>query len=123
MPFFKDVNCDSALTALENALCELELVKGEKYIVVIIPENPDEEIYLSQNGKPSLGGSVDLKVFLPRMIEERDGRWKKSLLKSLDDAIGESLESVREAPIADVSKKVVDKGIRKRVEKAIEGTE
>ena len=47
-----DPDCDSALTRLEDALCSFERMTGREYTLILVPESPDEEIYMSQSGKP-----------------------------------------------------------------------
>lgn len=47
-----DEGCSQALGQLDDALCTFERATGRKYTLILVPESPDEEIYMSQSGKP-----------------------------------------------------------------------
>jgi hypothetical protein len=47
-----DKECESALIRLNDALCMFERSTGREYTLILVPESPDEEIHMSQSGKP-----------------------------------------------------------------------
>lgn len=47
-----DPACDAALVRLNDSLCSFERSTGRSYVLLLVPANPDEEIHLSQDGKP-----------------------------------------------------------------------
>jgi len=47
-----DRECDAALVRLNDALCSFERSTGRGYVLILVPEMPDEKIHISQNGKP-----------------------------------------------------------------------
>jgi len=47
-----DQECESALVRLNDALCSFERATGREYILILVPERPDEQIHISQSGKP-----------------------------------------------------------------------
>ena len=50
--FKLDGDVDSALLRLNDAICEFERATGRRYLLMLIPENPDESILISMDGKP-----------------------------------------------------------------------
>ena len=47
-----DKECESALIRLNDALCSFERATGRNCTLILIPESPDENIHISQSGKP-----------------------------------------------------------------------
>lgn len=47
-----DKRCSDALVKLDDALCTFERATNREYTLILVPESPDEEIYMSQSGKP-----------------------------------------------------------------------
>lgn len=47
-----DLDCDSALIRLNDAICTFERDTGREYLLVLIPIQVDEEVHVSQDGKP-----------------------------------------------------------------------
>lgn len=47
-----DPGCDRALVQLNDALCSFERVTGREYLLLLVPESPEEKIHMSNNGKP-----------------------------------------------------------------------
>lgn len=45
-------SCETALVRLNDELCEFERQTGREYTLILVPHSPDEEIHLSQSGKP-----------------------------------------------------------------------
>jgi len=69
-----DADCDLALTRLNDALCTFERDTGRQYLLVLIPEQPDEEVHVSQSGKPVDMKSVtyqEVKMFVGNALDRR----------------------------------------------------
>lgn len=47
-----DERCNDALVKLDDALCTFERATSREYTLILVPKSPDEEIYMSQSGKP-----------------------------------------------------------------------
>lgn len=47
-----DERCSDALVKLNDALCTFERATSREYTLILVPESPDEEIHMSQSGKP-----------------------------------------------------------------------
>ncbi|MBI3956446.1 MAG: hypothetical protein HY340_00450 [Candidatus Kerfeldbacteria bacterium] len=47
-----DQECESALIRLNDALCTFERNTGRRYTLILVPKASDEQIHLSQSGKP-----------------------------------------------------------------------
>lgn len=52
MSYHKDKECNSALIRLLDELCEWERNSGRRSYLFLIPEEPDEQIIIAQDGKP-----------------------------------------------------------------------
>lgn len=53
MPEFHiDETCNHKLIELNDAICTFERATNRQYLLILIPESPDENIMISQNGKP-----------------------------------------------------------------------
>ena len=50
--FHMDGECEEALIRLNDALCSFERATDRQYALLLIPEAPDEQIFISHNGKP-----------------------------------------------------------------------
>ena len=48
----KDSECEQALIRLNDALCTWERHTGRESTLILVPEEPDEPIVMSQSGKP-----------------------------------------------------------------------
>ncbi|MBU4577243.1 hypothetical protein KKA98_00355 [Patescibacteria group bacterium] len=55
-----DQECESALIRLNDALCSFERATSREYTLILVPENSDEKIHMSQSGKP-LPPNFDMK--------------------------------------------------------------
>ena len=55
MEYHRDLNCDRALIDLNDALCAFERLTDRECTLILVPHQPDEEIVISQSGKPLLG--------------------------------------------------------------------
>jgi len=47
-----DPECEAAIIRLNDALCSFERITGRRYTLIIVPEQQDELIHISQDGKP-----------------------------------------------------------------------
>jgi len=47
-----DPRVEAALVNLNDNLCTFERATGREYTLILIPHAPDEEIHVSQSGKP-----------------------------------------------------------------------
>ena len=79
MSWLKDKNCELALMGLEDAIRKSVLANGGSYTLVLISEDPNEEVYMSLNGKSVPRDSIEPGGFLARVMEERARRWKESI--------------------------------------------
>ncbi len=50
-----NANCERALIVLNDKICAFERGSGREYTLILVPHQPDEEIVISQSGKPLLG--------------------------------------------------------------------
>ena len=50
-----NANCERALIDLNDRICAFERGGGREYTLILIPHQSDEEIIISQNGKPLSG--------------------------------------------------------------------
>jgi len=69
-----DEDCERALTQLNDALCTFERGTGRQYLLVLIPEQPDEGVHVSQGGKPMAMKSVtyqEIKMFVANALGRR----------------------------------------------------
>ena len=121
MTWHNDSECELALLKLEDAIGGYTRLTGQKSVLILISEDPNQEVYMSQSGKPVLQGSIQPNELIMGVMEERERRWKKSLIKPLDDALNKHIEAVQDFPDS-ASGEPVD-GIRKRISDSIEGTE
>lgn len=72
MQFHIDPAVEHALIQLNDELCNFERNTGRQCTLILVPHTPDEEIHLSQSGKPlpdNLKESIDLA--LERAFTER----------------------------------------------------
>ena len=49
--FHIDPDCESALIRLNDILCDFEWRTDREYTLILIPHEPDEQIFVSENGK------------------------------------------------------------------------
>lgn len=54
-----DYECEKGLIRLNDAVCSFERSTGREYTLILAPHNPNEQIHMSQNGKP-LPGDFDM---------------------------------------------------------------
>lgn len=47
-----DPECESALVRLNDALCSFGRMTGREYTLILVPESSDENVHMSQSGKP-----------------------------------------------------------------------
>ncbi|MFA6588588.1 MAG: hypothetical protein WCT08_06015 [Patescibacteria group bacterium] len=67
-----DPACESALTNLNDEISIFERTTGRNYVLILVPEAPDEKIHMSQNGKPLPEESnMDPKEFLAIALQKR----------------------------------------------------
>ena len=52
MVHHKDLECDAAMTRLLDALCTWERETGRGSMLIFVPNAPDEDVVLAQDGKP-----------------------------------------------------------------------
>ncbi|TSC93081.1 MAG: hypothetical protein CEN89_321 [Candidatus Berkelbacteria bacterium Licking1014_7] len=67
-----DPACESALINLNTALCSFERMTGREYLLMLVPKSSDEQICISQNGKPlSQDFDINPEEILTNMIKRR----------------------------------------------------
>lgn len=71
-----DEDCDAAFIRLNDALCSFERSTGRGYVLMLIPENNDEKIQISLNGK-SL--PADLKADPEKILQTALAHRKKQI--------------------------------------------
>ena len=89
-----DSRCERAWIELDDAICAFERATGRKYTTLLVPHQPDEEIVMSQNGKPlpslepyglSPEDVLDLAMGARRLIQaKRALEQTKELLDEVD---------------------------------------
>ena len=108
------------MTELENAIYELSFATGQEFILILTPEDPDQEVYMSRNGKP-LSENLSPREVFEVIMGKREKRWKGSISKILGDALDKHTKSVKEIPATKLSKRTSDSNVRKRINRSIEG--
>ena len=67
-----DRECESALVRLNDALCSFERTTGREYTLILVPEALDEQIHMSQSGKPlPLNFDMSPEEILSMALERR----------------------------------------------------
>ena len=71
MKFLKSYEITRALLNLNDRVCSFERDTGRKYTLILIPHSKDEDIQISQDGKP-IPDNITPQQFLELALQDRE---------------------------------------------------